>query len=391
MLAGTSGSGRLRLTEHFHWYSPGLELNDLGYLKQADLLANQLFLGWAEPTPRGIFRAYSAQFAREDKWDFGGLHTNATTSLDASGSFTNKWSANGRLAFDQTIDTRALRGGPALRWHDYSTASLGAGTDSSHRAALSVSGEHSWATDGNASSSNATGTPAAASRPAPLVLGGAAVPEAPRWPAVRHDGGERRGSPLAAGSDRPGHLELHAPGRPHPDARPDRPALRQPVHQHRALHGLQARDRHAGPRLRRPLPRLRSRRDRLPAGLECLRRERVRRPELLVREPGLQLPSVRSNLVVRWEYRPGSVVYAVWSHGRTDPRDRWQQSFGRNWKGSGTRARRTCSWSSSATGSHPSSAFHRAPWAKRCPRWRACQGSFASHSARAATNRSDSS
>ena len=32
-------SSRLRLLDHFHWYSPGLDLNDVGYLRQADVIA----------------------------------------------------------------------------------------------------------------------------------------------------------------------------------------------------------------------------------------------------------------------------------------------------------------------------------------------------------------
>ena len=34
--------------------------------------------------------------------------------------------------------------------------------------------------------------------------------------------------------------------------------------------------------------------------------------------PDFNFLQVRSNLVVRWEYKPGSTVYLVWSQGRTD-------------------------------------------------------------------------
>ena len=27
---------------------------------------------------------------------------------------------------------------------------------------------------------------------------------------------------------------------------------------------------------------------------------------------------LRSNVVLRWEYRPGSTLFAIWSHGRGD-------------------------------------------------------------------------
>ena len=33
--------------------------------------------------------------------------------------------------------------------------------------------------------------------------------------------------------------------------------------------------------------------------------------------PDFSFAQVRSNLVVRWEYRPGSTVFAIWSHGQT--------------------------------------------------------------------------
>jgi len=37
--------------------------------------------------------------------------------------------------------------------------------------------------------------------------------------------------------------------------------------------------------------------------------------------PDFSFRQLRSTLVVRWEYRPGSTVFAVWSHGRTSDSD----------------------------------------------------------------------
>ena len=34
--------------------------------------------------------------------------------------------------------------------------------------------------------------------------------------------------------------------------------------------------------------------------------------------PDFSFAQVRSNVVLRWEYRPGSSVFAIWSHERTD-------------------------------------------------------------------------
>jgi hypothetical protein len=47
--------------------------------------------------------------------------------------------------------------------------------------------------------------------------------------------------------------------------------------------------------------------------------------------PDFSFRQFRSNLVARWEYKPGSALYAVWSQGRTASEPFWQDSLGRNW------------------------------------------------------------
>ena len=145
---GRSDTSRLRLTDHFHWYSPGLDLNDVGFLRQADLIANQVFLGWSETRrPKGAFRSYSVQLAREDQWDFGGLKTLTQTELETSGQFKNKWRAEASVSYQDVVDTRMLRGGPALRYHDYYEPQLFIGSDDSRRASAHAHGSYSWARD----------------------------------------------------------------------------------------------------------------------------------------------------------------------------------------------------------------------------------------------------
>ena len=333
LVLGTSGSSRLRLTESFHWYSPGLELNDLGYLKQADVRANQLSFGWAEPTPKGIFRTYSAQVARADEWDFGGLHTSSATSLTASGTFTNKWTANGSLAFNQDVDTRALRGGPALRWHDYSTASLGGSTDPGRRVAVSASGEHARASDDNFSSSSATGT-LQLRLLRRLSLSGAVTYKKlydslqyvttvestsdPRWLLARIEQ-DAWSFTLRADLTLTPELTVQLYASPfigtgrYTDFKRATDTLAESYADR--FHAFGA--------------------DEIayqPASNTYAVAE-AGGPSYSFANPDFSFRQFRSNLVVRWEYQPGSTVYVVWAHGRTDPLDRWQQSFARNWDG----------------------------------------------------------
>jgi hypothetical protein len=37
-------------------------------------------------------------------------------------------------------------------------------------------------------------------------------------------------------------------------------------------------------------------------------------------QPDFSIQQLRSTMVLRWEYRPGSTLFAIWSHGRTDGR-----------------------------------------------------------------------
>ena len=81
------------------------------------------------------------------------------------------------------------------------------------------------------------------------------------------------------------------------------------------------------------LPPLRPGRDRL------LRRRqtptRSRRPDggpsYSFRNPDFSFRQFRSNLVARWEWKPGSSLYVVWSQGRTSYAPEWEASFGSNW------------------------------------------------------------
>ena len=49
--------------------------------------------------------------------------------------------------------------------------------------------------------------------------------------------------------------------------------------------------------------------------------------------PNFNFLQFRSNLVVRWEYRPGSVLYVVWSQGRTGYDGSGRFDFGEGFRG----------------------------------------------------------
>ncbi len=261
---GRSDTSRLQLTNHFHWYSPGLDLNDVGYLRQADLKANQVFLGWSEPRPRGIFREYSARLAREDHWDFGGLHTEGSTSGEFSAQFANMWRVSGEAVFGQSVDTRVLRGGPALRVSDKYGVEASVSSDASRRTSVTFSASDEATTDGGSRdrglraqlrlrpSNRLSLTTNVGYRTAVNDLqyvATASTAAGTRWLLGRID-------------QRVWDLTFRANLGITPELTVQ--VLRQPVHCDGKVRRVQARDRHARVGLREPLPPVRRRRDCLP-------------------------------------------------------------------------------------------------------------------------------
>jgi hypothetical protein len=60
--------------------------------------------------------------------------------VEASAQFVNRWRLNGSFEYSGVVDTRALRGGPALRLSDVYTIAAGGGSDSSRRTTLQITG-----------------------------------------------------------------------------------------------------------------------------------------------------------------------------------------------------------------------------------------------------------
>jgi hypothetical protein len=54
-------------------------------------------------------------------------------------------------------------------------------------------------------------------------------------------------------------------------------------------------------------------------------------PAYVFGNPDFSFRQFRSNLVARWEWKPGSSLFVVWSQGRTSEVPAWEDSFADNW------------------------------------------------------------
>ena len=98
-----------------HAYSPGFEINDLGFLRDTDV-ASQFFTLSRHNYQRGkIFRYWKANFNQWSDWSFGGERTATGASFDFNFQFHNLW--GGTVGADRNLSAlsvEALRGGPAV-------------------------------------------------------------------------------------------------------------------------------------------------------------------------------------------------------------------------------------------------------------------------------------
>ncbi len=115
-LAGGKKGGKWRFSEEIQWRTPGLDLNDVGYLRQADFLKQETEIAYRETDPGKTFRMYVISFEQTTAYSFGGELVEAGLRLQFENQFHNLWGTNisGETSFP-SLETRELRGGPALR------------------------------------------------------------------------------------------------------------------------------------------------------------------------------------------------------------------------------------------------------------------------------------
>jgi len=95
--------------------TPGLELNDMGYMQLSDNILNVLWTGYSFTEPFSIFRSLNLN---NDVWvsnNFGGEITGIGYEYNTNANFKNYWNAGigGGFGVHQ-VSNRMLRGGPSM-------------------------------------------------------------------------------------------------------------------------------------------------------------------------------------------------------------------------------------------------------------------------------------
>ncbi len=96
--------------------TPGFEINDVGILSNADVIDANARFGYQQTRPGPFLRTWQVTASKEEGWNYGGVHTWNSVRSDAALTFPNFW----RLDMTGWVDMRhddpwATRGGPILQ------------------------------------------------------------------------------------------------------------------------------------------------------------------------------------------------------------------------------------------------------------------------------------
>jgi hypothetical protein len=111
-MIGKGSKGFWRYSTGATWLSPGLELNDLGYMNTADEINQENVVSYLINQPVGIFRMYNISLEQFNTWNFNGTYLGSGSHLSFFSQFKNQWSFSANLIYhSKTLDSKILRGG----------------------------------------------------------------------------------------------------------------------------------------------------------------------------------------------------------------------------------------------------------------------------------------
>lgn len=126
---GKIGNGHWKFESGATWRSPELELNDIGFQRQADDVRHYTWIGYQTLKPDSTFRRVGINYNHWTAWDFQGNHNYLQFNTNSWQNWKNNYQSN--IGFNIApieYSNFALRGGPRLRqspwvsfWNNIST------------------------------------------------------------------------------------------------------------------------------------------------------------------------------------------------------------------------------------------------------------------------------
>jgi hypothetical protein len=121
------------------WKTPGFETNDLGYMRVTDQILSVLWAGYSQFNPKGIYKSFNINSDFFQITNFGGKWIGGGYEWNANLNLKNFWSINtGGNLNTPSISTDMLRGGPMMKLPGNINSRIGFSTDNRKKLTFNV-------------------------------------------------------------------------------------------------------------------------------------------------------------------------------------------------------------------------------------------------------------
>jgi len=299
--------------------TPGFETNDAGYMREADRTIQFTWVGLRWNTPGKVFRRANLNFNQFAQWDWGWDKTGLGGNVNASATFLNYWmvfaGVNRNL---EALSTGALRGGPGLLTPGNVNGWAGFASDERKALSLQVNG---WFFRQDASGAHGGGLdPAVVFRPSgrmEFTLGPSISWNRDTWQYLNTmtvlGNTEYLFGELAQTS-----ISMSLRGNITFTPTLTLQVYAAPFYSAGAYYGVQRVLNPRGAQWRdRMRPLAANQLARSAGGDLLIDLDANGTTDATLANPDFSYAAFRSNVVLRWEYRPGSTVFLVWQQNRS--------------------------------------------------------------------------
>ena len=113
---GRTSKKRIQFETSFTLRSPGLDFNDIGFMRHSDVIHHGSWLAYYLREPFSIFNNFYLNTNYWMYWDFSGELLSSFLNTNFNTQFKNRWRLNGSLTrTNENTSTSLLRGGPSVR------------------------------------------------------------------------------------------------------------------------------------------------------------------------------------------------------------------------------------------------------------------------------------
>ncbi len=116
---GKIGGGNWRYGARVWWLSPGIDVNDMGFMQRSDAISQTTWVEYIIWDPFSVFRNMNFDLSQWSWLDFSGRYLNLGTRISIDAQFLNYWRYNtGVMRNWKDVNRSELRGGPSLVFTD---------------------------------------------------------------------------------------------------------------------------------------------------------------------------------------------------------------------------------------------------------------------------------